>query len=73
MVYSIRFSAEEKMLIEQYAALCGSTITDIIRRATMEMIEDELDVEICRMALRNYEKDPRTYSHDDIKKELGLL
>jgi uncharacterized protein (DUF1778 family) len=73
MVYSIRFSAEEKMLIEQYAALYGATITDVIRKATMEMIEDELDMEICRAALKNYEKDPRTYSHSDIKKELGLL
>ena len=73
MVYSIRFSAEEQMLIEQYAVIHGSTITDVIRKATMEMIEDELDIEICRTALKNYEKDPKTYSHDDIKKELGLL
>jgi predicted DNA-binding protein len=73
MVYSIRFSPEEQMLIEQYASLHSSTITDVIRTATMEMIEDELDVEICRKALKNYEKDPKTYSHDDIKKELGLL
>ena len=73
MVYSIRFTPEEQMLIEQYASLRGSTITDVIRKATMEMIEEEIDIEICRKALNNYEKDRRTYSHDDIKKELGLL
>jgi len=73
MVYSIRFSPEEQMLIEQYASIRGSTIADVIRKATMEMIEDELDVEICLKALKNYENDPKTYSHDEIKKELGLL
>jgi len=73
VVYSIRFTPEEQMLIEQYASLRGSTITDVIRKATMEMIEEEIDIEICRKALNNYEKDRRTYSHDDIKKELGLL
>jgi uncharacterized protein (DUF1778 family) len=73
MVYSIRFSPEEQMLIEQYAALRGSTISDVIRTATIEMIEDELDMDICRMALKNYERDRKTYSHDEVKKELGLL
>ena len=73
MVYSIRFSPEEQMLIEQYASIRGWTITDVVRKATIEMIEDELDIEICRKALKNYEKDPKTYSHEDIKKELGLL
>jgi len=73
MVYSIRFSPEEQMLIEQYASIRGWTITDVVRKATMEMIEDELDIEICRKALKNYEKDQKTYSHEDIKKELGLL
>ena len=73
MVYSVRFSPEEQMLIEQYASFHGSTVTDVIRKATMELIEDELDTEICLKALKNYEGNPKTYSHDDIKKELGLL
>jgi predicted DNA-binding protein len=73
MVYSIRFSPEEQKLIEQYASIHSSTISDVIRRATMEMIEDELDIEICRKALKNYEKNPKTYSHEEIKRELGLL
>ncbi|MCL2318248.1 MAG: DUF6290 family protein [Methanomassiliicoccaceae archaeon] len=73
MVYSIRFSPEEQMLIEQYAALHGMKISDVIRRATMDMIEDELDIEVFRQALKNFEKDPRTYTMDEVKKELGLL
>jgi predicted DNA-binding protein len=73
MVFSIRFSPEEQMLIEQYAAVRGTTISNVIRQAIMEKIEDELDIEICRKALKNYEKDPKTYSLEEVKKELGLL
>ena len=61
------------MLIEQYALRHGSTVPNVIRMATMEMIEDELDTEICREALENYKKNPKTYSVDEIKKDLGLL
>jgi len=73
MAYSVRFSPEERRLIEQYASVRGSTVADVVRKATMEMIEGELDVEICRKALENYENDPKTYSHDEVKRELGLL
>jgi len=73
VLYSIAFSAEEQMLIEQYALRHGSTVPDVIRRATMEMIEDELDAVACREALENYKKNPKTYSVDEIKKDLGLL
>ena len=72
MIYSIRFFPEEQILIEQYASAHGLTAAEVIRKATIEMIEDELDVEICRKALENYEKDPVTYSAEEIKKELGL-
>jgi putative ubiquitin-RnfH superfamily antitoxin RatB of RatAB toxin-antitoxin module len=50
VIYSVGFSSEERMLIEQYASIHGSTVTDVIRKAAMEMIEDELDIEICRKA-----------------------
>ncbi|MCL2149187.1 MAG: DUF6290 family protein [Methanomassiliicoccaceae archaeon] len=73
MVYSIRFSPEECMLIERYASLHSLTVSDVIRRAVMEAIEDGLDIEICRKALKNYEDNPKTYSHDEVKRELGLL
>jgi predicted DNA-binding protein len=72
MVYSVRFSPEEQSLLEQYAIMHGATISSIIRKATIEMIEDELDLEICLKALKNFEKNPKTYTHEDMLKELGL-
>ncbi|MCL2143699.1 MAG: DUF6290 family protein [Methanomassiliicoccaceae archaeon] len=72
MKFSDIFSEEEQMLIEQYASVRGRTVPDVIRKATMEMVEDDLDAEACRIALSGYEKGGRTYSHDEIKKEFGL-
>jgi TATA-box binding protein (TBP) (component of TFIID and TFIIIB) len=47
-----------------------TTVSNIIRTVT---IEDELDLEICHQALKNFETDPRTYTFEEIEKELGLL
>ena len=72
MVYSIRFSEEEQELIEQYAQLYGMKISEVIRKATMEMIENELDIRAFREAKERFEKDPRTYSMEEVGKELGF-
>ena len=73
MECSIHFSHVERDPIERYASANGLTVSGFIRRAVMEAIEDGLDIEICRKALKNYEGDPKTYSHDEVKRELGLL
>lgn len=59
--------------MEQYAAICGLTISETIRMAVMEKIEDELDVEICRKPLESYGKDSQTYALDEVKNESNLL
>ena len=50
MVYSIRFSEDEQTAIEQYALLHGMKISEVIRKATMEMIEDEMDIQAFKKA-----------------------
>jgi len=45
----------------------------VIHGTITEKLEDELDAEICHKALKNYEENPKTYSLNEIKKELGLL
>ncbi len=73
MVYSIRFSEDEQAAIEQYALLYGMKISEVIRKATMEMIEDEMDIQAFKEAKKRFEKTLVTYSHEDVGKELGFL
>ena len=65
-------SDEEKQLADAYAKLNGVSLSEAIKRAYFEKIEDEFDIAIADFALRDYEKNRKTYSHEELKKILGL-
>lgn len=72
MVISIRMTKEEKQLADAYAKLNGISLSEAIKRAYFKKIEDEYDIALADMALREYEENPKTYSHEEVKKMLGL-
>lgn len=72
MVISIRMSDEEKKLAEAYAKLTGTTLSDSIKRAFFEKIEDEFDIALADKALKEYEKNPKTYTLAELMKELEI-
>ena len=72
MVISIRMTDEEKKLADSYAKLNGISLSEAIKRAYFEKIEDEYDIALADAALKEFEKNPKTYSHSEIKKMLGL-
>lgn len=72
MVISVRLSEQENTLIKNYAKLYNTSVSDIIRRAILERIEDELDMRAYEKAKAEYLADPVTYSLDEVAKELGI-
>ncbi|WP_372868196.1 type II toxin-antitoxin system RelB family antitoxin [Planomicrobium okeanokoites] len=66
---SLRVDDRESKLIRDYAKLKNTSVSDLMRNAIIEKIEDELDVENFDRVLATMEK---THSLDDVKKELGL-
>ena len=72
MVISIRMTEEEKQLADAYAKLNGVSLSEAIKRAYFKKIEEEYDIALADEAMREYEKNPKTYSHEEIKKMLGL-
>ena len=72
MVISIRMTEEEKQLADAYAKLNGVSLSEAIKRAYFEKIEEEYDIALADSALREYEENPKTYTHEEIKKLLGL-
>ena len=72
MVVSIRMTQEEKELASAYAKLSGLSLSEAIKRAYFEKIEDEYDIALADAALKEFEKDPVTYSHEEVKKMFGL-
>ncbi len=72
MTISVRLSDKDMELIKTYAKLNNISLSDLIRSAVMEKIEDEYDLECYNKAIEEYKNNPKTYTLDEVKKELGL-
>ena len=72
MTISLRLNDQEMLLIKKYAQLNQLSVSELIRQAVIEKIEDEYDLEVFQTSLEEYQKDPVTYSLDEVERELGL-
>jgi len=63
---TIRIDADDKSLITDYAKTFGKTASDFMREAALGRIEDELDLRTWEEAKEEYDKDPVTYSAEEI-------
>lgn len=72
MTISVRLSEEDTNIIKAYAAMNNISLSDLVRNAIMEKIENEYDLECYEKAIKKYKANPKTYSMDEVKKELGL-
>ena len=62
---SLRFQPEDEKLIKDYAAFNNTSVSEFMRQAALERIEDEYDLKTFREAMAEFQKDPVTYSHED--------
>ena len=69
-VFSMRLTPEERQLAESYAKL--HAMATAFKKALFEKIEDEYDIALAEEAQKEYEADPTTYSHNEVKELLGL-
>ena len=72
MTISLRLSDDDTMLIKKYAEINRMSVSDLIRQAVLERIENEYDLEMFDKAMAEYKANPVTYSLDEVEKELGL-
>lgn len=72
MTISVRLNDKDTELIKAYADINNISISDLIRNAVLEKIEDEYDLECYEKAIKDFKKNPKTYTLDEVKKEMGL-
>lgn len=72
MTISVRLNDEDTNLIKAYAEMNNISLSDLIRNALLEKIEDEYDLDCYKKAIKEYNKNPKTYTLDEVKKELEL-
>ncbi len=69
---SIRLNEEEKKLISLYAKFNNKSISQVVKNAILEKIEDEFDLAELNEAIEKYEKNPVSYSSDEAWEILGI-
>ena len=69
---TIRLTDEESRLIKSYAAQERRSVSDVIRLAILDRIEDEYDLGLFEQAEAKYNENPVSYSLDAIKERHNL-
>jgi predicted DNA-binding protein len=69
---SIRMEQTEKDALLAYADLHGKSVSDTLREALFEKIEDELDLHFYEIAKKEYDEDPTTYTFAEVGEMLRL-
>ena len=72
MTISVRLSDKDVELIKASAQVNNMSLSDLIRNAVMEKIEDEYDLKSYNKAMEEYSKNPKTYTFNEVKGELAL-
>lgn len=72
VTFSMRMEAEEKQAIADFAKLKNQSMAEFMIEAALEKIEDELDLQTWYEAEAEYQRNPMTYSLDEVKEHLGF-
>lgn len=72
MSYSIRFTKEERKLADDYAKSHGISLSEALKGALFEKIEEEYDIALYQKAKKEFDKNNKIYSLKDIKEIYGL-
>jgi len=69
---NVRIAEADKKLLESYAKSKNKTISDVIRDSIDEIIENEIHLKLYQQGMKEFEKNNKTYAHDEVLEELGL-
>ncbi|KZX37301.1 hypothetical protein J7554_09455 [Wohlfahrtiimonas chitiniclastica] len=71
-IVSIRLNDHEANLFKEYAEFHGASLSSLFKASLLEKMEDELDIKLLEEAIIYNKKHPETYTHDEVRKVLGL-
>lgn len=72
MTISVRLNDADTDLIKAYAKLNNISISDLVRNAILEKIEDEYDLKCYYKAMEEYKKNPKTYTSEEVKQMMEM-
>ncbi len=72
MSFSIRMTDQEQKLANAYAKLHGISVGEAMKSAFFDRIEEEYDLNLAEIALKEFEENPVSFSVEEARKMLDL-
>lgn len=69
---TVRVSEEDKAMIQHYSNIHGISSSELLKKTTLEKIEDDIDLDLYHNAMREFKDDNTTYTTDEVDKMLGF-
>ena len=70
--FSIRLTDAEKKLIQDYSKLNNKSMSEVLKDAFFEKLEDEYDIRLADESYKEYKKNSKKYSLKEAKEAIGL-
>ncbi len=64
--FTMRMNETQKKLISEYAAVHGKSMAEFMLESALDVIEDAIDLRDWKTAKAEFDRDPVTYSADEI-------
>ena len=71
MKISLDLNTKDEKMIKDYAKLNNVSVSKLIKDIIIEKIEDEIDLQAYNKAYLDFERNPKTYSLDEVRKILA--
>ena len=69
---SLRMDEEDEKLIKEYAKTKNITVSSLFRNAVLEKIEDEIDMDLYHIPMKQHIANPQVVSFDEMMKEIDF-
>jgi len=66
---TLRLDAQDKAIIQDYAATFGQSLSEFMRTAALQRIEDETDLRAWREAKADLDADPQVRTADEMARK----
>lgn len=68
---SLRLNPDDEKLIKEYAKSKNISVSALFRQSVLEKIEDDIDLDLYKQAMQEYNENPESISFDEMLEELS--
>lgn len=70
-IISLRINTEDEKVIKEYAKSKNISVSALFRNSVLEKIEADIDLNMYKQAMQDYEENPESLSFDEMLKDLS--